>query len=95
MSDQRAVVRFTFDGGPVDAEPGQSVGAALIAAGHRSWRRTRNTGAPRGVFCGIGVCFDCLVTVNGRPGLRACLVEAAPGDRVTTQEGAGHDDLAC
>ncbi|MFE4058420.1 (2Fe-2S)-binding protein [Streptomyces sp. NPDC059096] len=99
MSDRsatgRPAFRFTFDGAPVEAEAGQSVAAALIAAGHRSWRRTRTGGEPRGVFCGIGVCFDCLVTVNGRPGRRACLVEAAPGDRVTTQEGAGHDDLAC
>lgn len=87
--------QFHFDGQAVDAEPGQSIGAALIAAGHRSWRRTRAGAAPRGVFCGIGICFDCLVTVNERPGLRACLVEAAPGDRVETQEGAGRAGLAC
>ncbi len=87
--------QFDFDGRPVDAEPGQSVAAALIAAGHRSWRRTRIESAPRGVFCGIGVCFDCLVTVNGRPNVRACLAEAAPGDRVRTQEGAGRAGLAC
>ncbi|MEU0571372.1 2Fe-2S iron-sulfur cluster-binding protein [Nonomuraea sp. NPDC005983] len=41
-------------------------------------------GRPRGLFCGIGVCFDCLVTVNGRPPERACLLEAEPGDAVTT-----------
>ncbi|MFE6624481.1 (2Fe-2S)-binding protein [Streptomyces sp. NPDC008086] len=86
---------FTFDGEPVRARSGQSVAAALIASGRRSWRHTRIEGRPRGVFCGIGVCFDCLVTVNGRPNHRACLVEARPGDTVTTQEGAGHDDLAC
>ena len=86
---------FTFDGRPVQAEPGQSVAAALIAGGHRSWRTTRTRGQPRGVFCGIGVCFDCLVTINGRPSHRACLVEAQPGDTVATQEGAGRDDLAC
>ncbi|KMS68864.1 proline dehydrogenase [Streptomyces viridochromogenes] len=86
---------FTFDGEPVPARSGQSVAAALIASGRRSWRHTRTEGRPRGVFCGIGVCFDCLVTVNGRPNHRACLVEARPGDTVSTQEGAGHDDLAC
>jgi predicted molibdopterin-dependent oxidoreductase YjgC len=86
---------FTFDGRPVQAEPGQSVAAALIATGQRSWRRTRIEGNPRGVFCGIGVCFDCLVTINGRPNHRACLVEVQPGDAVCTQGGAGHDDLAC
>jgi hypothetical protein len=88
-------VTFTFDGQPVSAEPGQSVGAALIAAGHRVWRTTRRERRPRGLFCGIGVCFDCLATVNGRPNQRACLLEARDGDAVRTQEGAGHDDLAC
>ncbi|HEU5157937.1 MAG TPA: (2Fe-2S)-binding protein [Streptosporangiaceae bacterium] len=71
---------ITFDGRPIPVAAGQTVGAALIAAGIRSWRRTRVADRPRGLFCGIGVCFDCLVTVNDRPGLRACLVEARPGD---------------
>jgi hypothetical protein len=73
---------ITFDGRPIRVSAGQTVGAALVAAGIRSWRRTRVAGRPRGLFCGIGVCFDCLVTVNDRPGLRACLVEAQPGDDV-------------
>ncbi|WP_020658766.1 (2Fe-2S)-binding protein [Amycolatopsis benzoatilytica] len=88
-------VQFQFDGEAVTAEPGQSVGAALIAAGRRSWRTTRRSGEPRGVFCGIGICFDCLVTVNGEPNRRACLTEARAGDVVTPQEGAGRADLAC
>jgi predicted molibdopterin-dependent oxidoreductase YjgC len=86
---------FTFDGRQIEAEAGQSVAAALIGAGVRAWRRTRISSQPRGVFCGIGVCFDCLVTVNGSPSRRACLVEVQPGDAVVTQEGAGHGDLAC
>lgn len=86
---------FSFDGTEIVAEPGQSVGAALLAAGYRSWRTTRRDAAPRGLFCGIGICFDCLVTVNGRPGLRACLTEPGEGAVVTTQEGTGHDHLAC
>jgi predicted molibdopterin-dependent oxidoreductase YjgC len=88
-------VEFEFDGVEMCAVPGQTIGAALIAAGRRSWRRTRFAGEPRGIFCGIGICFDCLVTVNGRPNRRACLVIAADGDRVTTQDGAGHADFAC
>lgn len=77
---------ITVDGVAVPVVPGQSVGAALYGAGIRSWRRTRREGRPRGLFCGIGVCFDCLVTVNGVPSLRACLIEARPGDRITTEE---------
>jgi predicted molibdopterin-dependent oxidoreductase YjgC len=45
------------------------------------------------VFCGIGVCFDCLVMVNGRPNQRACLTEVRPGDRVEQQEGTGREHL--
>ncbi|MFB7293048.1 (2Fe-2S)-binding protein [Actinacidiphila glaucinigra] len=80
---------FTFDGRDIPAHPGQSVAAALWSAGVLSWRTTRVDGAPRGVFCGIGVCFDCLVTVNGRPGQRACVTAAHPGDVVTPQAGTG------
>ncbi|MCO5999698.1 (2Fe-2S)-binding protein [Actinoallomurus rhizosphaericola] len=80
--------QFVFEGRPVPFEPGQSIGAALTAAGIRSWRTTRFGGRPRGLYCGIGVCFDCLVTVDGRPSLRACMVEARDGDTV---EGGGRD----
>ncbi|MEV0587717.1 (2Fe-2S)-binding protein [Nonomuraea sp. NPDC050310] len=75
---------ITVDGRPVPVRPGQSIGAALHAAGIRSWRRTRFGARPRGLFCGIGVCFDCLLSVNGAPEQRACLVEARPGDSVST-----------
>jgi D-hydroxyproline dehydrogenase subunit gamma len=81
---------FSFAGKDIAAADGQSVGAALIAAGHVSWRTTRHGGAPRGVFCGIGICFDCLVVVNGRPNRRACLTEVRDGDVVEPQDGAGH-----
>jgi predicted molibdopterin-dependent oxidoreductase YjgC len=88
-------VTFTFESREITADAGQSIAAALIAAGIRSWRTTRVERRPRGVFCGIGVCFDCLVEINGRPGVRACLAEVQEGDRVAAQEGAGHADLAC
>ncbi|MGC5360199.1 (2Fe-2S)-binding protein [Streptomyces sp. DT24] len=81
---------FTFDGRTIPALPGQSIAAALWAASVLAWRTTRVNGRPRGAFCGIGSCFDCLATVNGRPNQRACLLPAGPGDTVTTQEGDGH-----
>ncbi|MEU8620566.1 (2Fe-2S)-binding protein [Streptomyces sp. NPDC048623] len=80
---------LTFDGRELPAQEGQSVAAVLWSAGILAWRTTRANGAPRGAFCGIGQCFDCLVTVNGRPNQRACLLPARPGDTVTTQEGTG------
>jgi predicted molibdopterin-dependent oxidoreductase YjgC len=79
------MMTFTFEGRSVTAEPGQSVAAALWADGVRSWRRTRQGGQPRGLFCGIGVCFDCLVVVNGVAGQRACLVGVRDGDVVQAQ----------
>lgn len=73
-------MNVTYQGRTLPMTPGQTVAAVLIAAGIRSWRTTRFDGRPRGLFCGIGVCFDCLVTVNGVPSLRACVTEARPGD---------------
>lgn len=84
---------ITVDGRTVTALPGQSIAAALWGAGILAWRTTRNTSRPRGAFCGIGQCYDCLVTVNGEPNRRACLRPACPGDTITTQEGHGHAGL--
>ncbi len=81
---------FELDGRPVPFVPGQTLGAALVADGVLAWRTTRQQGRPRGLFCGIGVCFDCLVTVDGRPNIRACLLLAAAGQRVSTQHGTGY-----
>ncbi len=75
---------ISVDGEPVPSVPGQTVAGVLLAAGRRSWRTT-GSGAPRGVFCGIGACFDCLVTVNGVPDVRACRRRAADGDEIRTQ----------
>lgn len=79
---------FTLDSRPIQAFPGETIAAALLAAGIRTLRRTAKSGAPRGIFCGMGVCFDCLVVVDGRPHLRACLTEAKPGIHVATQDEA-------
>jgi predicted molibdopterin-dependent oxidoreductase YjgC len=84
---------FSFDGRAIPFEPGQSVGAALWAAGIRSWRTTREQGRPRGLFCGIGVCFDCLIEVEGRSDQRACVVPARARLQVAAQKGVGRDPL--
>ncbi|MFE0795820.1 proline dehydrogenase [Streptomyces sp. alain-838] len=80
--------RFSVDGEPLEFTEGQTVAAALVAAGRVAWRTTRVGRRPRGVFCGIGVCFDCLVTIDGAAGQRACLIPARAGMTVTTQEDA-------
>jgi hypothetical protein len=81
-------MRITVDGEPHDVPEGRTLAGVLIAAGRVSWRTTRNGGRPRGVFCGIGVCFDCLVVVNDVPDVRACRRFPADGDVVRTQRGA-------
>lgn len=81
------------DGTPCQAYDGDTLAAVMIRAGRTSWRTTRRTGEPRGMFCGIGACQDCLVTVGAVVSVRACLDLARPGDVVTTQEGCGRADL--
>jgi len=81
-------IEFTFDGESISAITGQSVAAALLAANQRALRKTRFNNNERGVFCGIGVCFDCLVVIDGITNQRACLIEARPGMKVQTQVGS-------
>lgn len=81
-------IEFTFDGENINAITGQSVAAALLAANQRALRKTRFNNNDRGVFCGIGVCFDCLVVIDGITNQRACLIEAKPGMKVQTQVGS-------
>jgi NADH dehydrogenase/NADH:ubiquinone oxidoreductase subunit G len=81
---------ITVDGTPLHVPAGVTVAAALIAAGRLGWRETRRRGELRGVSCGIGACFDCLVTLNGAPGVRACLVDVEGGDEIRTERGSGY-----
>jgi D-hydroxyproline dehydrogenase subunit gamma len=73
-------VRIRFDGAELNGRDGQTIAGVLLGAGRRSWRTA--AGAERGVFCGIGICQDCIVTVNGVEGVRACQRTACDGDRV-------------
>ncbi|MDA8962077.1 2Fe-2S iron-sulfur cluster-binding protein [Congregibacter sp.] len=75
---------FFFDGEARQARPGLSVAAALTDAGDRVFRHTAK-GSPRGLFCGMGVCQDCLVTVDGVPNQRACMTMVEDGARVQRQ----------
>lgn len=77
---------LTLDGRVVSAYEGETVAAVLLAEGHVATRNTRS-GAPRGVYCGIGVCFDCLVVVDGVPNTRACVTWVREGMQVARQDG--------
>jgi predicted molibdopterin-dependent oxidoreductase YjgC len=84
----RAKVTISVDGRPVPAFAGDSVAAALIAAGFASTRRNPVSGRPRAPYCMMGACFECLVTIDGAPGRQACLVPVRDGMAIETQ-GAG------
>ena len=81
------MVRITVDGHAVEAREGDSVAAALLAAGYTSCRTTPVSGAPRAPFCMMGVCFDCLVSVDGVGSRQGCMVEVREGLVVATQRG--------
>ena len=82
-------VEIVVDGLPVPAFEGESVVAALLAAGTRVLRTTARHGAPRGLYCGIGLCFECVMTVDGRPNVRTCQAPVRDGMQVETQQGEG------
>jgi D-hydroxyproline dehydrogenase subunit gamma len=77
-----------FDGQAVPARPGDSVAVALLAAGITTTRTTPVSGAPRGPFCMMGACFDCLSIVDGRPNVQTCMTPVRDGMRVQRQDGA-------
>jgi len=79
-------VTFTFNGESFKGVEGQSIAAALMATGVRELRKTRFDEEPRLIFCGIGICFDCVVAVDGVANQRACLVEITDGAKIESQK---------
>ena len=77
-------ITITLDGAPLQAYLGDTIAGALLANGQRAWRRTEG-GEPRGLFCGMGICFDCLVTVDGVSNVRACITPVVDGMVVKTE----------
>lgn len=88
LPDSGGVIAFDFEGTTFEARAGDSVAAALFANGVLAFRTTPVSGAPRGPWCLIGNCHECLVEIDGEPNRQACLVEAHAGMRVRRQRGA-------
>lgn len=84
-----AIESFFFDGVEVEGRVGEPIAAALLAAGQRIFRTMPEYGDPRGGYCMVGRCSDCLVVVNGVPGVRACMSPVTGGLHVQTQYGLG------
>jgi D-hydroxyproline dehydrogenase subunit gamma len=84
---QRRTVTLTVDGKKVTARDGDSVAAGLLAADIVQCRTTPVSGAPRAPYCMMGVCFDCLVTIDGIGNRQACMMRVREGMRIETQQG--------
>lgn len=84
---------FTFfvDGEPVAAHAGETIAVALLAAGRRALGSSVKRGEPRGLYCVMGVCWECAVGVEGRS-VRACTTRAMPGLEVRTLRTRGAAD---
>lgn len=81
------LVTFTLDGKEMQGYEGEPIAAALRATGVMTHRYTSRFGKPRGVFCAIGRCTDCVMIVDGKPNIRTCVTPLKAGMKVQTQYG--------
>lgn len=82
-------VTIIVDGEKIKAQEGEMIAAALIATGKQYFRKTIKTHEPREIYCGIGRCTDCVMTVNGIPNVRTCITQVEEGMVIETQIGYG------
>jgi predicted molibdopterin-dependent oxidoreductase YjgC len=88
-SDAGEPVNVTINGQPVQVRRGETVAAAVLAQGLTHTRSTPISGAPRAPLCLMGVCFECLMVIDGRPNQRACMETVKEGMRIECQQGTG------
>ncbi|WOI58246.1 (2Fe-2S)-binding protein [Palleronia sp. LCG004] len=88
LDESGAPVRFEFEGREIVAREGDSVALALAASGIRHLRDSVVSGDPRGMYCMMGTCFDCLVEIDGQPNRQACMTPVSEGLNVRIQRGA-------
>lgn len=81
------LVKFIYNDTELTGYEGEPISAALRAAGVMVHRHTAKLGEPRGVFCAIGRCTDCVMVVNGKPNIRTCITPLTAGMSVQTQYG--------
>jgi predicted molibdopterin-dependent oxidoreductase YjgC len=87
LREPDAAGRLTWEGEEILAAPGDTLAAALLAAGVEAFRSTPVSGAPRAPYCMMGACFECLVDVDGRPAVQACMTQVRDGMVVRRQRG--------
>ena len=82
-------ISFLFNGQETEAYTGETIAAALHAAGIKELAKSVNMHRPRGLFCAIGNCSSCLMVVDGHPNIRVCVTKVRQGMKVETQQGKG------
>lgn len=82
-------VQIFVDGTPLFVDEGEMIAAALLANGIETFRYTTRNHRPRSIFCAIGKCTDCIMTVNGKPNVRTCITPVEEGMQIETQHGRG------
>ena len=87
LADAGETISLKVDGKSIRARAGDTVAGAMLAAGIDRFRTTPVTESPRAPYCLMGVCFDCLVTIDGVGSRQACLVPVREGMAVETQLG--------
>lgn len=87
--EDQKFVPITVNGVVIKAVEGESIAAALAANGIMTHRLTPKLGEPRGIYCAIGRCTDCMMIVNGRPNVRTCITPVKEGMQINTQNGKG------
>lgn len=88
-------ITLIVDGKEIKAKKGEMIAAALMASNIRIHRYTSKQHKPRGIYCGIGQCTDCVMVVNGVPNVRTCITPVEEGMIIETQYGIGKRGNAC
>lgn len=88
QDEQQAKVSIVFEGKPLDVSEGETVLAAVMASGAEYNRTTPVKGKHRAGYCQMGVCFDCLMEIDGVPNQQACMIQVRDGMQVKRQHGA-------
>ena len=89
IPENREKVTIYVNGEPIEAVKGEVVAATLLAAGYKTFRKTPKYHRPRGIFCAIGRCTDCALTINGVPNVRSCVTPVEDGMQIMIQDGLG------
>lgn len=82
---KRKKITINFDGKDIEAFEGETIASALISAGIKVFRHTKKLKEPRRIFCAVGRCTDCVMTVDGRPNVRTCVTVVQDGMKIQTQ----------